>query len=186
MQVVDWDGKGREALLSASFMGIHLHRYNNGKWQRTRLAAGSPEPWPKNGSSDVVVVRTKAGRQLAAIEPWHGNQVVVYRGKGDTWGNRTVIDDTLNDGHTLVNGDLDGDGVDEVVAGYRGGGGGVNIYRLGANDQWSKFVVATPEQKSMAAAGCAVAHLNNDKRLDLACIGTSTANLKWYENQPAK
>ena len=61
-----------------------------------------------------MVVRTKAGRQLAAIEPWHGNQVVVYRGKGDTWDNRTVIDDTLNDGHTLVNADLDGDGVDEV------------------------------------------------------------------------
>ena len=184
--VVDWDGKGRESLLSASFMGIFLHRYNNGAWQRTRLAAGSAEAWPKNGSSDVAVVNTKAGRQLAAIEPWHGNQVVVYTGKGDTWGNRTVIDDTLNDGHTLVNGDLDGDGVDEVVAGYRGGGGGVNIYKLGANGQWSKFAVATPDQKSMAAAGCTLAHLNDDKRLDLACIGTSTANLKWYENLPAK
>jgi hypothetical protein len=184
--VVDWDGKGREALLSASFMGIFVHRYNNGAWQRTRLSAGSSEPWPKNGSSDVVEVRTKGGRQLAAIEPWHGNQVVVYTGKGDTWGNRTVIDDTLNDGHTLVNGDLDGDGIDEVVAGYRGGGGGVNIYKLGANGQWTKYPVATPDQKSMAAAGCVLAHLNDDKRLDLACIGTATANLKWYENLPAK
>ena len=186
ISVVDWDGKGRESLLSASFMGIFLHRYNNGTWQRTRLAAGSAEAWPKNGASDVVEVRTKAGRQLASIEPWHGNQVVVYTGKGDTWGNRTVIDDTLNDGHTLVNGDLDGDGVDEVVAGYRGGGGGVNIYKLGANGQWTKFTVATPDQKSMAAAGCVLAHLNADRRLDLACIGTSTANLKWYENLPAK
>jgi hypothetical protein len=184
--VVDWDGKGREALLGASFMGIHLHRYNNGKWLRTRLTAGNPDPWPKNGSSDVAVLRTNAGRQLASIEPWHGNQVVVYRGKGETWDSRTVIDDTLNDGHTLVNGDLDGDGVDEIIAGYRGGGGGVNVYRLGASNQWSKYVVAAPEQKSMAAAGCAVAHLNSDKRLDVACIGTSTANLKWYENQPAK
>jgi hypothetical protein len=186
ISVVDWDGKGREALLSASFMGIFVHRYNNGTWQRTRLAPGSAEAWPKNGSSDVAEVRTKGGRQLAAIEPWHGNQVVVYTGKGDTWGSRTVIDDTLNDGHTLVNGDLDGDGVDEIVAGYRGGGGGVNIYKLGANGQWAKFTVATPDQKSMAAAGCALAHLNDDKRLDLACIGTSTANLKWYENLPAK
>jgi hypothetical protein len=194
IQVVDWDGKGREALLSASFMGIHLHRYNNGKWLRTRLTAGNAEPWPKNGASDVVVLRTKAGRQLASIEPWHGNQVVVYRGKGETWDQRTVIDDTLNDGHTLVQGDLDGDGVDEIVAGYRGGGGGVNIYRLGADpstslgasDRWTKYVLAAPEQKSMAAAGCVLAHLNDDKRIDLACIGTSTANLKWYENQPAK
>jgi hypothetical protein len=184
--VVDWDGKGREALLSASFMGIFVHRYDNGAWRRTRLTAGSTEPWPKNGASDVVEVRTKTGRQLAAIEPWHGNQVVVYTGKGDTWGDRTVIDDTLNDGHTLVNGDLDGDGVDEVVAGYRGGGGGVNIYKRGANGQWTKYAVATPDQKSMAAAGCTLAHLNDDQRLDLACIGTSTANLKWYENRPAR
>ena len=185
ISVFDWDGKGREALLSASFMGIHLHRLIDGEWQRTRLAAGNADPWPKSGSSDVVVLRTKAGRQIAAIEPWHGHQVVVYRGKGETWDQRTVIDDTLNDGHTLVQGDLDGDGVDEIVAGYRGGGGGVNIYKL-AGEKWTKFAVATPDQKSMAAAGCVLAHLNGDQRLDLACIGTSTANLKWYENQPAK
>jgi hypothetical protein len=183
VQVVDWDGKGRESLLSASFLGIHLHRYDNGKWTRTRLTPGNPDPWPKNGSSDVVVLRTPAGRQLAAIEPWHGHQMVIYRGKGDAWDQRTVIDDTLNDGHTLVQGDLDGDGVDEVVAGYRGGGGGVNIYKLGANAQWSRHAIATPDQKSMSAAGCALAHLNGDTRLDIACIGTSTANLKWYENK---
>jgi hypothetical protein len=94
----------------------------------------------------------------------------------------------------MASGDLDGDGIDEVIVGYRGGGGGVNIYRLGANpstgvgagNQWSKFVIAAPAEKSMAAAGCAVAHLNDDKRPDFACIGTSTANLKWYENQPPK
>jgi hypothetical protein len=179
LHVVDWDGKGREALLSASFLGIHLHRYNNGKWLRTRLTPGNPEPWPKNGSSDVAVLRTKGGRQLAAIEPWHGNQVVIYRGKGDTWDNRTVIDDTITDGHTLVSADLDGDGVDEVIAGYRGAGGGVNVYRL-ENDRWTKSVLS---QKSVAA-GCAVADLNNDKRPDVACLGSP--DLKWYENQPAK
>ncbi len=112
--------------------------------------------------------------------------MVVYRAKGDTLDGRTTIDDTLNDGHTMASADLDGDGVDEVIVGYRGGGGGVNIYRLGANNQWSKFVIAAPAEKSMAAAGCAVAHLNDDKRPDFACIGTSTANLKWYENQPPK
>lgn len=191
LQVVDWDGQGREALLGASFMGIHLYRYANGTWQTTRLTAGNPEPWPKNGSSDVAVLRTKAGRQLASIEPWHGNQVVIYRAGGagraggdQDWSVRTVIDDTLNDGHTLQSGDLDGDGVDEIVAGYRGGGGGVNIYRLGADGTWTKFVLEG--QKSMAAAGCAFAHLNGDTRIDLACIGTSTANLKWYENLPSK
>ena len=34
----------------------------------------------------------------------------------------------------------------------------------------------------MAGAGCAAADLNGDKRMDIVCIGTATANLKWYEN----
>jgi len=34
----------------------------------------------------------------------------------------------------------------------------------------------------MAGAGCAVDDLNGDKRLDVVCIGTATANVKWDEN----
>jgi hypothetical protein len=183
LAVADWDGKGRQSLLTASFLGIHLHRFAGGQWRRTRLTPGNAEAWPRNGSSDVAVLKTPGGRQLAAIEPWHGNQVVIYRGSGDTWNQRTTIDDSLTDGHTLVAGDLDGDGVDEVVAGFRGGGGGVNIYRMGAKDAWTRTEL---DHKGMAAAGCALAHLNDDTRLDLACIGTSTANLKWYENRSAR
>ena len=38
----------------------------------------------------------------------------------------------------------------------------------------------------MAAAACAVADLNGDGRTDIACIGSATANLKWYENLPPR
>src|SRR5262249_6707001 len=141
--IVDWDGKGREAFLSASFLGIHLHRFVNGAWQRTRLTAGNNEPWPKGGSSDVAVLRTKAGRQLAAIEPWHGNQVVVYRGAGEKWDQRTMVDDSMDYGHTLAVADLDGDGVDEFVAGYRGSGtvkGGLNVFHL-EGSTWVKTAI---------------------------------------------
>ena len=34
----------------------------------------------------------------------------------------------------------------------------------------------------IAAAACTVADLNGDGRLDIACIGSATHNLKWYEN----
>ena len=34
----------------------------------------------------------------------------------------------------------------------------------------------------MAGAGCAAADLNADTRMDIVCIGTATANVKWYEN----
>jgi hypothetical protein len=34
----------------------------------------------------------------------------------------------------------------------------------------------------LAGAGCVAVDLNGDAKVDIACIGTATANLKWYEN----
>ncbi len=76
-------------------------------------------------------------RFLAAIEPWHGNQVAIYRESAGQW-QRHVIDDTLADGHTIWTADLNGDGQDEVIAGYRGKG--VNVYYAqdAQGERWSK------------------------------------------------
>jgi hypothetical protein len=89
-----------------------------------------------------------------------------------------VIDDSLVDGHTIVTGDLNGDGQDEVIAGYRGTGRSVHIY-YPEGDRWTRVVL---DKGRMAAAACAAADLNGDKRVDIVCIGSATANLKWYEN----
>ena len=48
-------------------------------------------------------------------------------GKG-LW-RRRVIDDSLVDAHALATGDLDGDGRDEIVAGFRGKGRRLLLYR---------------------------------------------------------
>ncbi len=182
--IVKWDGSGRDAILTASFNGIHLLRFSaDGRWSRTRIAAGSPLPWPKSGSSDVAVGRLNGRRYLAAIEPWHGNEVAIYREREGAW-ERQVIDSSLVDGHTIWTGDLNGDGLDEVIAGFRGGSHSVYLYYADdpTGNRWNR---QTLDDGGMAAAACAVADLNGDGHPDIACIGSATANLKWYENQPA-
>jgi len=174
--VVDWDGDGRDDILTASFEGIHLMRNTGAGWQMSKLASGAESPWPKCGSSDVTVVHTSEGRQLAAIEPWHGNQVAVYREEKGKW-QRQVIDTSLEDGHTIQAADFAGDGQQEVVAGFRKGHS-VVLYRNDGKGAWSRSVI----DDHIAAAGCAVADMNGDGRPDVVCIGSATANLVWYEN----
>ena len=135
--IVDWDGDGRDEILTASFTGIHLFKFGKDlRWTRTEIAAGDPAAWPKSGSSDVAVGRLAGARFLAAIEPWHGNQVAIYRQANSKW-ERQVIDSSLADGHTIVTADLNGDGLDEVIAGFRGGARSVYIY-YPAGGKWTR------------------------------------------------
>ena len=179
--VTAWNEGRRETLLSASFLGAWALRFDEGRWTRTLVVRGDPAAWPKSGASDVMAGYLGRERFLATIEPWHGNQVVVYRQDKDAW-KRHVIDQTITDGHAIVAGDFDDDGSDELVVGERGGKRSVYLYRMtdATHDAWEKQVL---DDGGLAAAGCAVADLNADKRLDVVCIGTATANLKWYENR---
>jgi hypothetical protein len=182
--VTDWDGSGRDGILSASFTGIHLFRYTkDARWTRTEVAKGDPAPWPKSGSSDIAVGHLGAGhlaktRFLAAIEPWHGNQVAVYTQRGAQW-EREVIDSSLNDGHTIQAADLNGDGVDEIIAGFRGQPRSVYLYSFdAAAKRWTRGDL---DNGGMGAAACTVVDLNKDGRPDIACIDST--RLKWYENR---
>lgn len=180
---VDWDRDGRQELLTAGFLGLRLFRpATEGPWQSTEIAKGNPEPCPRCGSSEVRIGRLgKKKRFLAAIEPWHGNEVVIYhRQPGGAW-LRKVIDDSFQNAHALAVGDLDGDGYDEVIAGFRGAGFQLYIYdAVDTNGQfWDRQVL---DSGGMAAADCKALDLNGDGRRDVVCIGASTKNIKWYEN----
>ena len=175
--LTDWDRNGREAILTASFSGIHLYRYGAGHlWSREELTRGDPAPWPKSGASDVAVGRIGAERFLATVEPWHGNEVVVYRKTAAGW-ERKVLDDTLEDTHSIITADLDGDGRDELIVAQRGKPFRVLVYRQ-EQGEWRRTVV---DEGGVSAASCAAGDLNGDRRPDLVCVGSTTANLKWYE-----
>ncbi len=190
LHVSDLDGDGRDEVLTASFEGIHRFDFegqgSQGRWRKVRVAAGAEpadqKPGTARGSSEVAPGHLGPNRPLlAAIEPWHGNQVVVYtpgRSGGD-W-QRRVLDDTLIEGHALVVADFDADGVDEIVAGWRGGQGGLTLYDLtGAGGQFTKIVL----DRGINVEGAVVADVNLDGKPDLVVIAGRSNNLAWYENR---
>jgi hypothetical protein len=168
-----WRGRG-EQLLTADFLGIRV--FDGARWKE--IAKGDPRPCPECGTSEIKIGKLGGRRFLAAIEPWHGNSVVVYTESGGAW-RRHVVEDAMVNGHALAVGDLDGDGRDEIVAGFRGKG--FHLYVFTADDargeRWTKHVL---DAGGMAAADCKIADLDGNGRPAVACSGASTRNVKIY------
>ncbi len=185
LNVLDWDGDGRDEILTASFEGVHLfHSAGHGAdltWTRTHLGEGDQHSGPKRGASEIGVGKVAGKRFLATIEPWHGDHVAVYTeaGPGELW-TRHVIDTSFHEGHALACADLDGDGNDEIVAGFRGPGTSLYVYyaadATGLN--WERQLL----DAEMAASGVVIADINGDGRKDVVAIGSSTGNVKLYQN----
>ncbi len=186
VRVARWNRGKADQLLTAGFDGIKLHEArasgDKTKWTSTLLAKGHEEPPPRAGSSDVALGRLRQRRYLASVEPWHGNEVVVYTEDPSRRWQRNVIFSELVEGHEVCVGDFDGDGRDEIVAGDRGKGKVASAHIFYSQDpagsRWQRRVL----DDAMSASGCAVADLNADRRPDIVLIGGATANIKWYEN----
>ena len=176
--VKPWDDPNRDAVFSASFGGVQVHRYIDGEWLPERITPGDPDDWPRSGASDVDTGRVGEGTFITTIEPWHGPQVVVYRQENDAW-IRQVID-TIGSGHTIVTGDFNRDGRDEIVTGDRGDSEMLYLYAStdAAGATWARQTLDT----DMSPSACVVADLDADADPDVICIGGRTTNLKWYEN----
>lgn len=181
LHVDDFNRDGRMDILTASFLGIALlEAQKDGSYKRRLLHAGNATAWPKSGSSDVTVARAQGKKFLAAIDPWHGHEFAIYTPKGSEY-ERTVLEDKLSQGHTVLTVDLDGDGDDEVVYGSRMGD--VTLRYVKYDRKAKSWKIVPILDGKIATSSCVTADFNGDKRPDLACIGGTTQNMMVFENR---
>ncbi|MCC6292192.1 MAG: VCBS repeat-containing protein [Bryobacterales bacterium] len=170
-------------------------RYQSNSWSKRQLGEGAP--------GEIKLGRVNRIRRLATIEPWHGNKVVVYTEPvapydpqvrtltrptpipGQMWA-REVIETNLSQGHALGWGDFDGDGSDELAAGWRNNGRekdyGIVYYKRTPEGKWARHAV----DDGVAVEDLDVADLNGDGKPEIIAGGRATANIRiyWNETQP--
>lgn len=188
-RIIDWNNDEYDDVITASFQGITLFQTqkesNKLSWKKFHLVSGNQKTSPSRGSSEIGVGQIDGERFMATIEPWHGNQVVVYVKKNGQW-KRNVLYNKFVSGHGLTIEDLDGDGSDEIIAGYRGKGTSLYAWHCMNNDpdHWERIDIDVGD---MATSCVRTADINQDGKTDIVSIGSSTNNIKWYENlSPSK
>ena len=160
---------GRE-IWTASAEGVHaLSRGADGKWAKRRIAEGKP--------GEIKLGKVGGKRMLATVEPWHGAGIVLYEERPGLW-ERLPIGSGINQGHALGWADFDGDGNDELAAGWRGEPFGLALYKLMPDSAWRSAII----DFAVAVEDLAIADLDNDGLPDLIAGGRATQNLRIYFN----
>jgi hypothetical protein len=180
----------------ASYEGATVLARDGDHWISRRAGAGNQaNPKGSRGASEIKVGSFKNGRKfIATIEPWHGNQVVVYTEVQDEqhMQRRFVIDEELRWGHGVWCADLDGDGSDEIIVGVRDNPNakagdrhtlkcGVRIYKCtdGKGEKWTRQIV---DDGGVAVEDLVAADLDGDGRIDIIAVGRATGNGRIYWN----
>jgi hypothetical protein len=203
LQLVDMLGLGRDQVILAAWEGVfRLERSGKGKWTKARLGTGDQESSPFKGASEVKLGRLADGSHyLATIEPWHGNQVVVYtppKSEGGLW-KRQVVATPIAWGHAVWCANLDADGDDELIIGQRDRnpadakaprGPGVFAFDPDHDDDDDddddelEFDRHAIDDGGMACEDALAADLDGDGRVDVVAGGRATHNVRIYWNRP--
>ena len=124
---------------------------------------------------------------MASVEPWHGNEVVIYTESGGQW-NRRIIFDGVTRGHEIAVLDLNGDDRVDVVANDNSritennpnATPGVHVFFSPADPATGEWTYSRIEDE-YAMNGCVGGDINLDGRPDLVCTGAG-GKIRWYEN----
>jgi hypothetical protein len=186
---LDWDGDGKEEIVSAGYEGIFLlKRGADGKWGRSKIGDGDPV---KHGAGEVKVGRLPGGkRYVVTVEPWHGHSAAVYiePDKADQPWRRQVLVENHKGGHAVWAADFSGGKVDSVIVGFRGVPEGKKedcvvylFHPLDAlGEKWEKRII---DEKGLGSEDIICADLNGDGFVDIVGVGRSTKNVKIYWNK---
>lgn len=181
--VAQWDKDSANELLLGGVEGVFLLKQEKeNKWSRRQIS-NNPTGEVRQGFG------SNGTKFVTAIEPMHGSQLSVYTSEKQSndikkW-QRSIIDNTLDQGHALATGDFMSTGTDQIVAGWRGtrrtGKVGIKFYYPSNNGKtkWESIVI---DDNQMATEDIQVADLNNDGKLDIIAAGRATNNLKIYFN----
>ena len=183
LTITRWDDDLKEDIITASFEGLTLFTSTGSGFEKTLLAKGNDgKDSTYTGASEVSVgqLGSPQNKLIASIEPWHGNQVVVYTQNNGGW-QRVVIDSTYNGGHALQCSDLNYDGYDEIIAGHRGED--YNLYIYHYNDKLDSWERIDLDKGGMSAAGVHVFDANLDAIPDIASCGSFTENVVLYRGE---
>jgi hypothetical protein len=92
------------------------------------------------------------------------------------------VETALVEGHALGWADFDGDGADELAAGWRGGPSpGLAVYALAADGSVRRKTVV--DAGGMATEDLIVGDFDRDGRPDIVASGRSTRNVTIYWNR---
>jgi hypothetical protein len=181
------------SIMLAGREGIaQLRAAAKGPWDREVTIPASGPGGATLGAGEIRLgLLGKHESFIAAVEPMHGNQLVVYtqptsKVKGDLWV-RHVLTEKLTEGHALACGDLFGAGSEQIVVGWRGKPGqagsttGVAVWTPldSKGEKWRETVI---DPDGMACEDLVLADLNGDGKLDIVASGRATKNVKIYFN----